>query len=109
MNVHIVALATNAQRFEQVLMVLHEVSHIRMPVVLMGDFNISSILGKKKLVAMMKREGFHVYPKRVVTHRVGIIKHQFDYVFVRDFIIDSQHSLRLKFSDHFPVFVCGRF
>ncbi len=102
-NVHVVALATNAVKYSQVERMKDSVKKIDSPLILLGDFNISSLLGKKKLLHVLKGEGFSMHPKKIATHREGIIRHQFDYVFGRKCSIIEQKAERVKFSDHYPI------
>ena len=102
-NVHIVALAMNAAKYAQVTLMLEQLSAINNPLIVLGDFNISSIIGKKRLIGLFKKSGFIMHPKKIATHRVGIIRHQFDYIFTRRCVISEQSVWRVKFSDHFPI------
>lgn len=108
-NVHIVALAVNAVKFKQVMHMIEYLLPLRSPQVLLGDFNISSILGKKRLIGLFKKSGYMMHPKKIATHRVGLIRHQFDYVFARNCMIVDQVAERVKFSDHFPIRVTCQF
>lgn len=102
-NVHIVALATNATKFAQVKVMLEQISTIKTKLIVSGDFNISSILGKKRLISLFKKFGFSMHPKKLSTHRVGIIRHQFDYIFARRCAVSEQSAHRVRFSDHYPI------
>ena len=103
MNVHVVALAVNSVKYAQVKHLIDHVRHLRCPLVLLGDFNISSLLGKRNLFSTLKREGYTMDPKKILTHRVGPITHQFDYVFCRNCEVINQHVEKIKFSDHYPL------
>lgn len=103
-NVHIVALASNRVKFAQINALLESMQLKTPRVVLLGDFNISSILGKRKLFTIMKTAGYSAAQKKISTHRVGVIKHQFDYLFARQCSISDQRALKVRLSDHFPVY-----
>ncbi len=102
-NVHIVALATNAAKYAQVTTMLEQLTKVKTSIIVSGDFNISSIIGKKRLISLFKKSGFTMHPKKLATHRVGIIRHQFDYIFTKKCSIIEQTALKIKFSDHFPI------
>lgn len=108
-NVHIVALAVNAVKFNQVMTMIEYLTSIRSPLIILGDFNISSLLGKKRLMAVFKKSKYMMHPKKIATHRVGLLRHQFDYVFARNCMIVDQDAERVKFSDHFPIRVTCQF
>jgi endonuclease/exonuclease/phosphatase family metal-dependent hydrolase len=103
-NVHIVALATNRVKYEQVSRIMQTLNKKHTPVIFAGDFNISSLLGKRKLSKLMLESGYTSHTKRISTHRVGMIKHQFDYIFGNRCVVVKQYVDRVKLSDHFPLF-----
>ncbi len=102
-NIHVVALAMNAVKYTQVEQLIENLRKIQLPIILLGDFNISSILGKKRLLIQLKKAGYTAHPNKITTHRVGIIRHQFDYVFGKKCQIIEQKAERIKYSDHYPV------
>lgn len=102
-NVHLVALAWNKLKYLQVGSVIASLAKRNGPAVLVGDFNISSIAGKKKLLRLMESSGYTYNKKRIATHRVAIFKHQFDYVFARGATIRTVTPYRVPFSDHYPL------
>jgi endonuclease/exonuclease/phosphatase family metal-dependent hydrolase len=108
-NVHLVALARNIVKYSQVALITKALLKYTVPTVILGDFNISSLSGKKKLLKLMVASGYESSKKRILTHRVGIFRHQFDYVFTRRMKIRTIRSYRLRFSDHYPIHVSGFF
>lgn len=108
-NAHFVSLAFNRTRYRQVEKVATTLVKKFIPSVLLGDFNISNILGKKKLVALLGHYGFTTSQGKVITFRLMGTRHQYDYVFVNGCTIEKMWSERTRLSDHYPVFSVIRF
>lgn len=102
-NVHLAAFAVNKYKFQQATSVVETLMKKRIPSVVLGDFNISSIFGKRKLLILMRAYGYETERKRLSTHRVAVVKHQFDYIFTKQCKISSLSVLRVRFSDHYPM------
>jgi endonuclease/exonuclease/phosphatase family metal-dependent hydrolase len=102
-NTHLPVLAVNRTRYKQIQLIADHLAACRHATVIAGDFNLHSIKMNKKLIAFMRGFGFHTTLKRLATHRVGIIKHQLDYVFGAHCKILNLEAPRVKFSDHYPV------
>ncbi len=102
-NVHLINLATNRRRFAQVRAVADALPQADAPNIILGDFNVSSLLGRKKLIALMKKHRYHTIEKRMATHRFAILKHQIDYVFGKNCRIQEMTAERVRFSDHYPI------
>ncbi len=105
-NAHLVCLSLNWSRIRQVEKILSSVSrfdpHGKLPVVILGDFNYSTLTRQKQLVKIMQRHGFfNAYKK--YTHRLFYVKHQIDYVFYKNCFVDGVDVLRLKLSDHYCI------
>jgi len=69
------------------------------PIIVLGDFNYSSLSRRKKLIQFMANNGYlNAYKKH--THRLFYLKHQLDYVFYKYCYIDRIDVQKLPFSDH---------
>ncbi len=103
-NVHFVAFALNTYKYLQIEKTARGLAKKNIPVIMLGDFNISSVMGKSKLLTIMKTYGFETEQKRLATHRIIGLRHQFDYVFARWCRLSSIRSGIIRLSDHFPIF-----
>ncbi len=102
-NTHLSALATNRARYTQIKDIIdflkpHATAHL-----ILGDFNVTSLVGRKKFFAFMRKHLYRTHEKRVITHKIALLKHQVDYVFGKKCEIVSVEALRIRFSDHYPV------
>jgi endonuclease/exonuclease/phosphatase family metal-dependent hydrolase len=102
-NAHLVVMATNRSRYKQIHHIAHYLISSPYAAVIMGDFNIHNMRINKKLITFMKKYGFHTPLEKLTTHRLGIIKHQLDYVFVSKCKILKLEAPRVRISDHYPV------
>jgi endonuclease/exonuclease/phosphatase family metal-dependent hydrolase len=102
-NTHLISVALNKPRYRQASILLSALERSRIPTVILGDFNLSSIIGKKKLLLIMKQFGYTTLGKRLVTHRLVGIRHQMDYIFWKNCSIGTVFIERVKFSDHYPL------
>ena len=102
-NTHLVFLAANRSRYKQIQLIGDYLSFCRHTAIITGDFNLHSMRINKKLIAFMKTYGFRTSSKRLITHRIGIVKHQLDYVFVKRCYLAALTAERLRFSDHYPI------
>lgn len=102
-NTHLVFLAANRSRYKQIQLITDHLSSYRHSSVITGDFNIHSMRINKKLIEFMSVYDYETSLKRLATHRIGIVKHQLDYVFVKRCSLISLTAERLRFSDHYPV------
>lgn len=105
-NVHLVCLALNALRRQQIVRIIDTInareSTQTFPKLIIGDFNYSSFVRQKQFIKFMKSYGFtNAY--RIKTHRLFLLKHQLDYAFYSGCKIKRVKVLRLKFSDHVPI------
>jgi endonuclease/exonuclease/phosphatase (EEP) superfamily protein YafD len=104
-NLQLVSLASNKLRYGQIQLILAAVKTYRIPICLIGDFNIPSLRAKNKLIAYMKLHRFTMPQKRTPTYRIAFIKYQLDYAFARNGKITTFEMERIRFSDHYPVHV----
>ena len=102
-NVHVVALTVNKTKYVQVEHIVESICGRSLPTIMLGDFNISSVVGKRKLIAQMATRGFFTINSRLVTHRVSIFRHQFDYVFGLLCSVRRLKAERIRYSDHYPL------
>ena len=102
-NAHLVCLATNRARYKQIKMIISALSTTTHPTIITGDLNMHSIRPNKRLIARMNTSGFTTLVKRLVTHRLGIMRHQLDHVYGSGCTIVSLEAPRVPFSDHYPV------
>lgn len=102
-NVHLVNVAFNALRYQQLMKIVKKLGDYHMPSMLVGDFNLSSFFGRRKLFRLMKECGYETYMKRLSTHRISVVRHQMDYVFWKKMNVTTPVVYkRIKFSDHLP-------
>lgn len=104
-NVHLICLALNAQRYSQVKTVIATLDKKNMPSVILGDFNISSVFGKKRLVSLMKEHLYTTNETYMTTHRLAFLHQQLDYVFGKKCKILTVKVDRTRLSDHFPLLI----
>lgn len=102
-NLQLSCLATNALRYHQLQHIIQILRHHEGPRIIIGDFNMSSLLGRRKLFSLMKNNYYHTLEKYVATHRLLIVRHQLDYIFTRDCTIKHIDISRIRYSDHYPV------
>lgn len=105
-NVHLVLLALNAKRRKQTNKIFDYLKtldlDLKTPVILLGDFNYTSIAGQKKLLELVKDKGFSnafIYP----THKKLVLIQQIDYVFYKNCNVTDVNISKLNLSDHFPI------
>jgi endonuclease/exonuclease/phosphatase (EEP) superfamily protein YafD len=102
-NIHLVNVAFNILRYKQITQIVNRLDHHAMPVVLLGDFNMPSVFGRKKLFSMMEENGFEFIRKRLSTFHLVGVKYQMDYIFWKGCKVTGLSVERVKFSDHYPV------
>ena len=102
-NTHLPYLAANRTRYKLIRLIIDRCASYRHAVIITGDFNLHSIRPNKKLIALMKTFDFHTSPKKLATHRIGVIKHQLDYMFASQCKIMKLEAPRVKLSDHYPL------
>lgn len=102
-NVHLVNVAFNALRYKQITEIMSRLNRNSTQSVFLGDFNMSSMFGRRKLFALMEKSGFDMQKKRLSTHRFAGIKHQMDYIFWKGCRVNDLSVERVKFSDHYPI------
>lgn len=107
-NAHMSALALNRLKYKEAELVVRMLESRRYPSVILGDFNISSVLGKGKLVRLMEKYGFVTEKRRLSTHRIAVVRHQFDYIFAKRCEVANMTVQKVRFSDHYPVFAVVR-
>jgi endonuclease/exonuclease/phosphatase family metal-dependent hydrolase len=102
-NTHLVSSAPNSHRYRQINTILRALRKNPHPVVIVGDYNIPSITGTKKLIQLMSKNNYRTDKKRIVTHHIAGIRYQVDYVFWRDCTIRALRALKVRYSDHYPL------
>lgn len=104
-NTHLVCFALNNKRiFQLEKIITHFTQNIakNVPVLVVGDFNYSSLIRQKKLLNFMEQHGFtNAYTTS--TYKLLFLKYQLDYVFYKNCEIKDVEVLNLRFSDHFPA------
>jgi len=108
-NTHLVCVALNAHRYKQIHKILTKLEHHTVPSLILGDFNLPNIIGKKKLVRLMNSHSYVTQKNRMATWGVAGVPYQVDYVFWKSCVVEDLHSVRVRFSDHFPVVFKLRF
>lgn len=108
-NVHLLPHALNGRRRKQLELAIEALkllNFLNIPTLIVGDYNYSSLTGRKGLVRFMAKHGFKsAHRKKMITHKKWRIKHQTDYVFTKNCKVKSIKSDTIKFSDHFPILV----
>jgi len=102
-NIHLVNVAFNTLRYKQILKIIDRLDHRMIPTVLLGDFNMPSVFGRKKLFALMEEYGFDMVRKRLSTFHIVGVKYQMDYFFWRGCKVNNLSVERVKYSDHYPI------
>jgi endonuclease/exonuclease/phosphatase (EEP) superfamily protein YafD len=102
-NVHLVNVAFNALRYKQITTIISKLSNHSIPSILLGDFNMSSMFGRRRFFMFMEQCGYERPVKRITTHRLAVIKQQMDYIFWKDCRVNDVIVERVKFSDHYPL------
>lgn len=102
-NIHLLWLALNSRRREQLGIVIEEFSDPNKPGIIIGDFNYTSLLGGGGLSSFMKSSGFEKAGEAVSTHQFFGISHQLDYVFQRNCTVLELRVEDVHFSDHLPL------
>lgn len=102
-NIQLSCYASNRLRYAQLTNIIHTFSHKIIPSVIIGDFNMSSLLGRRGLFRLMNKNSYKTVGKYIATHRLLIVKHQLDYVFSRNCSVRRITVDRIRFSDHYPV------
>jgi len=103
-NVHFVSLALNRVRYTQIESVATKLAKMPGASLIIGDFNISSIVGKKKMIRLLGQYGYVTVKAKLATHRLAGIRHQYDYVFNKGCSIGNIMTVRIRLSDHYPLF-----
>lgn len=102
-NTHLMCLASNAIRYRQIQHIIDSIPKKTRRSIIVGDFNVSSILGRKKLFALMKNNLYKTVENRMATHQLLMIRHQLDYIFAKEFTVRDINVDHVRFSDHYPI------
>jgi endonuclease/exonuclease/phosphatase family metal-dependent hydrolase len=102
-NTHLVCSAPNSHKYRQIATIFRALRSYPRPVVIVGDYNIPGVTGKRNLIRFMKKNGYRTDEKRISTFRIAGMHTQVDYVFWRNCTVRSVRSLRVRHSDHYPV------
>ena len=107
-NIHLLPFVLNGKRRKQLGIAIEALTllrYINIASLIVGDYNYSSLIGRKGLIKFMATHGFSIGgKKKVITHKKWRIKHQTDYVFYRHCTVKNLLSEKVKFSDHYPIF-----
>lgn len=106
-NTHLIAFASNRQRREQLREVFRQVDLLqektRIPVVIVGDMNYTSLLSRTKLFQIVQQFGF-VNAFNHNTHTLlGVKNQQLDYIFYKGCTLKNIQIIKKPFSDHLPI------
>lgn len=102
-NVHLSAFSFNLKRRKQSELVLEGLIK-SVPVIMLGDFNYSSLIGRKTFIEFMRKLGLQMAGEKMITNKYkGILKQQLDYVFYKGYKLSDIKVEELPFSDHYPV------
>jgi len=106
-NTHLAAIASNMHRRKQVRKLIEYLGSSlfaqQTPMIILGDFNYSSLFGRKGLIKLMHEQQYtNAYLED--THKLLNIKdHQLDYIFYKNIQVKHSKVLNLSFSDHRPI------
>lgn len=107
-NTHLICLALNRQRRNQLKTIQETLSKLpnakKMPTVLLGDLNYTSLIGQNAFITFMEKYGFKNAIRGVKTHRLFLVPHQLDYVFYNNCAISDISVVKTNMSDHYPLF-----
>lgn len=102
-NVHLIWLGLHRSRKNQLKKTISALNR-NIPTIIVGDYNYSLLLGRKKgLLKFMEEFGYKMAGERVVTHKLWKIPQQIDYAFYKGLKVSETKVIRLKYSDHFPI------
>lgn len=105
-NTHLVCVALNKRRRNQITKLITTITDMPQsdthPIIVLGDFNYSSLLRQKVLINLMNKYEF-INAYKSPTHKVLFLKHQLDYVFYKNCFVEDVNVMKLKFSDHYPI------
>lgn len=101
-NIHLVAVGTNAHRRGQLARILREVNGD--PTVILGDYNYTDLIAGDGLARYLGAYGFQKAGEKMRTHRYRMISQQLDYVFYSDCTVENVRMESVPYSDHYPVF-----
>lgn len=103
-NTHLSAVALNRTRINQLAKLTNFLEPQQHPLMVLGDMNYSSLIKQKTLLSFMAKRGLQCATTKLITHRLGFVKQQLDYIFYRDVHFSSVEVLPVKYSDHMPIF-----
>ncbi|HLC94838.1 MAG TPA: endonuclease/exonuclease/phosphatase family protein [Patescibacteria group bacterium] len=101
-NTHLTLVARNKYRISQLASIINHVNGTSRAIIL-GDFNYTSLLPRRRLMHLMERNDFRHATDRLKTHRIGFLKHQLDYIFYKNLSFSHVEVKRVNFSDHYPL------
>lgn len=102
-NIHLLWLAVNSKRRNQLEVVLAAIGDTHCPAIVVGDFNYTDAVAGNGLAQYMKDNGFQQSKGKLVTHRFLGIRHQLDYIFQKNLILLEVRTESVPFSDHTPI------
>ena len=102
-NVHLSAFAINLKRRKQTQKVIEGLIE-SVPLILLGDFNYSSLIGRRPFISYMEKLGLTMAGEKMITNKYkGFLRQQLDYVFYNGFKLNDIRVEELDYSDHFPL------
>lgn len=107
-NTHLDCLALNRKRRKQIKTIQETLSQMpnakKMPTIILGDLNYTSLIGQNAFITFMEKYGFQNAIRGVRTHRLFLVPHQLDYVFYNNCSISDISVVKTNMSDHYPLF-----
>lgn len=103
-NVHLPWLGLQRKRKKHLKIIIERLNN-KMPTIIIGDYNYSSLFGTKGLVKFMRTHNFHMAGEKLITHKLWKIPQQVDYAFYRDLKINTIKVEKVKYSDHYPILI----
>lgn len=105
-NTHLICFTSNKKRRNQITRLLKVLNPLvrndTSPIVILGDFNYTSLIRQKVLFEFMEKEQFeNAFEKP--THEHLFVRQQLDYVFYKNCAVKDIEIEKLHFSDHYPV------
>ena len=101
-NIHLTPVSLHGKRKKQLLKVIQNTQNKKS--IILGDFNYSSLLGRRGLISFMESHGYDLAGEKSVTNKYkNKIPQQLDYVFYKGLTSIKATVIPLPYSDHYPV------
>lgn len=106
-NTHLIAFSLNALKRKQLAMVVEHLEGVsqkkKIPTIVLGDFNYSSLFWRGKFFDYMDDKRFKNAHTEKTHTLLSLKQHQLDYIFYKHCQVNNVKILQESFSDHFPM------